>query len=447
MPFVRKRYTVKDKLDVVGWFRRNGRNLSAAEREYGISRKQVRLWDKDYEKLLMFSKGKDSERKNIGSGAEAMNTEMDQAVFEWFKDERAEGRCVSNYFLQSKAREVASQIRVQKFQASNGWLRRWKQRYSVGIRRGTNDAQKIPSDYKEKMSGFHSAIRALRQKWDYTDYNIANMDQTMVRFDTVPKYTNEVKGAKTVRISHTGGAKKGCTVALTASANGDKRKALIIFKEKNGVIGPRVLPTLKVPDNVLITATENGWMTTVKVHHFIRHVWGPNDDDTRRLLILDAYKPHTCQSSTDRFDEYETDIVTVPGGCTGLVQPMDTHVNKVFKERIKQQWCEWFKLAKRNCRGNYVQPTRQNIIDWISVAWEAVEEGTIRGAFKSCGISLPLDGSRNYLLSSRLVDDVGLEIEEVPPHEEIESGVHFDDEDDDTEDIEFVGWDQDELDI
>ena len=90
------------------------------------------------------------------------------------------------------------------------------------------------------------------------------------------------------------------------------------------------------------------------------------------------------------------------------------HMNKVFKERIKQQWCDWFQTAKRNERGNYIQPTRQQIINWISITWEAVEEGMNRGAFTSCGISLSLDRSRNYLLSSRLVDDVGLE--DVPTH-------------------------------
>ena len=43
------------------------------------------------------------------------------------------------------------------------------------------------------------------------------------------------------------------------------------------------------------------------------------------------------------------------------------------------------------------------------------------------------------------MDDVGLEVEDVPTHEETLSGVHFDDEDNDVEDIEFLGWDNDEL--
>ena len=160
---------------MVSWYQSNGRNCLAAEREYGISRKQVRLWDRDFEKLLVVSKGKDDVRKNIGSGADARLVELEQAVFDWFKDEQAEGRWL--YFLQSRAHEIANQLKVNNFKASNGWLRCWKERYSVGIRRRTNDAQKNPSDYRGKISAFHRAIKLLREEWDYIDYNIANMDQ------------------------------------------------------------------------------------------------------------------------------------------------------------------------------------------------------------------------------------------------------------------------------
>ena len=32
------------------------------------------------------------------------------------------------------------------------------------------------------------------------------------------------------------------------------------------------------------------------------------------MMTTHAYKPHTCQSSKERFDEYETDFATVTGG-------------------------------------------------------------------------------------------------------------------------------------
>lgn len=450
MPLVRRRYTVTEKIEVIGWHRRNGCNFSKTEREFSISRKQIRTWEKEYEKLVKFSgSATDKARKSLGPGGAPKSNELDRTVYDWFEEERVHGRVVTNFNLQGKAREIASQLRVTNFVASNGWLRRWKTRFSVGLRRGTNDAQKVPADYKEKITAFHDSINSLRRRWDYTDFNIANMDQTMVRFDSVPNFTNELKGAKTVRISHTGGNKKGCTVALSATASGHKLPAFIIFKERNGVIPPKVAAELAVPPNVRVSASLNGWMTMEKMHEWIRRVWGPNCDDVRRVLILDSYRPHTAPATSARFEPLETDVVTVPGGCTGLVQPMDTHVNKVFKERLRRSWVEWFQTAKKNVRGNYIQPSRQNVVSWISRAWTYVTEETIQNSFKSCGISLALDGSDGHLLSSRLKRDVGItpldELEELET--EMAAGVRFDDESDEEDDYIFLGWDDDNLSV
>lgn len=93
-------------------------------------------------------------------------------------------------------------------------------------------------------------------------------------------------------------------------------------------------------------------MTTEKMHVWIQQGLGPNCDDVRQILILDSYRPHTTPSMTERFDDLETDIITVPGGCTGLVQPINMHVNKVFKERLRRSWVEWYQTAQKNVRGN-----------------------------------------------------------------------------------------------
>ncbi|XP_060077282.1 uncharacterized protein LOC132556822 [Ylistrum balloti] len=295
MPLSRKRYTVKDKIDIVHWFRGNGSNYSATQREFGVDRKLIRTWNHDYDKLLMNSGGKTGSLKKIGAATPPRSMELDNAVFEWFVEERAEGRAVTNYMLQAQGRIIASQLRVDGFIASNGWLRRWKKRFSVGIRRGTNDAQKLPSDYQEKIAAFHDAIRHLRQANDYTAYNITNMDQTMVRFDTPFTTTNSMIGEKTVRITNSGGAKKGCT-------------------EKSGELSSRIQASLRIPPNVRVSASQNGWMTAAEVQRWIRRVWGPNTDDVRRLLTLDSYRPHTCPSTLEIFKQYDTDIVTIPGG-------------------------------------------------------------------------------------------------------------------------------------
>eukprot|EP00117_Sycon_ciliatum_P023342 scpid74092/ scgid19870/ len=97
--------------------------------------------------------------------------------------------------------------------------------------------------------------------------------QTMSRFDTVPSRTNETVGARTVRISSTKATTEGFTVALAANGAGEKLPALVIFKERDGVLGRRVRQQLTTPANVVATASANGWMTSDLYTRWLKNVF------------------------------------------------------------------------------------------------------------------------------------------------------------------------------
>ena len=61
--------------------------------------------------------------------------------------------------------------------------------------------------------------------------------------------TNIIRGQKNIRIKTTKAEKKGFTVALAATAAGEKLPAVIFFKEKGGVLGDQVR-ALSIPDNI-----------------------------------------------------------------------------------------------------------------------------------------------------------------------------------------------------
>lgn len=85
-------------------------------------------------------------------------------------------------------------------------------------------------------------------------------------FDSVLNSTNEKMCAETVRILHMGGNKEGCTVALLATASEHKLPAFTIFKEREGVMPPKVFADLVIPHNVCISASLNEWTTMDKMH-------------------------------------------------------------------------------------------------------------------------------------------------------------------------------------
>ena len=416
----RHSYDVDFKLMIVQWHRRNGSNVSRTAREFHVDRKRVRDWEGRYESLLQHNRGKEKKRRRIGSGRVPLSSELDQKVFEFLEEERSEGVPVSNKQLKARALQIAGGLGLSGFHASEGWLRRWKRRFGVGYRCFTNTSQKVPKDYEEKLQQFRKSIITIRKAKDIPPSRIINMDQTMCRFDMPPRGTNDKIGKKTIRGKTTKAEKKGFTVALAATASGEKLPAAILFKEKNGVLGKRVKSKLTIPGNVCVRASANGWMTREEYHHWLTHVYKAEDES--RLLVVDSYKPHISDESREIVvSECNSSLVIIPGGCTSIAQPMDRSVNKPFKDSMRESWTSWMKLDRATTRmGNLKQPTRQDVINWVSKAWASIKVETLTKSFLSCGISNALDGSEDDCVNSDIPPLDISELDEEEDEEEVE---------------------------
>ena len=226
----RSSYTVNFKVSVVKWTRKNEASLHAAATGFNVDRKRVRDWTQKYDELKGKCAGAPGKWRKLSTGRPPISTDLDQRVLEFLEEERGEGRPVSNACLQAKVAQIAGGLNgIEGFKASAGWLWRWKQ--GIGLRAGTNAAQKVPADYQDQLHDFLRTIIAIRRAKHIQPSAIVNMDQTMCQFDMPPPRTNSKKGVKTVRIKTTRAEKKGFTVALAATASGEKLPALIIFKE------------------------------------------------------------------------------------------------------------------------------------------------------------------------------------------------------------------------
>lgn len=140
-----------------------------------------------------------------------------------------------------------------------------------------------------------------------------NMDQTMVRFDSPSNRTNNTTGESRIRITNTGVAKRGFTVALCISASGEKLPAFVIFKERSGGLPRRVAAALNVPSNVVVTGNKNGWMTAPLLKDWIRDVFLWHTDG-RKILLLDQYRPHHTDEIVSFLTDNSTIVMGIPSG-------------------------------------------------------------------------------------------------------------------------------------
>ena len=81
--------------------------------------------------------------------------------------------------------------------------------------------------------------------------------------------------------------------------------------------------------------------------------------------------------------------------------------------------------------GNLKQPTRQDVIDWVSQAWSSIKKDTLVHSFLVCGISSALDGSQDDLVSSNIPN--------IEDEDEESEGAVTVDEEEDSSDVDGMG--------
>ena len=114
-------------------------------------------------------------------------------------------------------------------------------------------------------------------------------------------------------------------------------------------------------------------MTAPEYHRWFTNVF--KRKDKQRLLVVDSYHPHVSEESADIVkSRCNADLVIILGGCTAIAQPMDRRINRPFKQRMREQWQEWMRQGRpKTPSSNLKQPTRQDVIDWVSQAWSSIK--------------------------------------------------------------------------
>lgn len=385
-----KSYTVTFKLEVIRAAKATSRR--AAAKKYRLDPKRVREWLAGEDKLLLAPR---TRRRLEGAGRQPLNEAIDEAIFQWIRQLREARQRVTRKMVMLEAKRLHS---VQpdgdpQFLASEGWMRGFMARKKITLRRRTTVAQRIPNELGEKIVSYISQIRHFRMMHNYSAKHIAAMDETGLWLDMPGKTTLEEQGTRSVGIRTTGHEKNRFTVVLGARADGSKMHPMIIFK------GKRKDKCLEKLTGVIIQMQDNAWMTEELTLRWLQMAWGGMiAAQDRRLLVWDDFRGHKTDRVEARANEVcNTDVVSVPPGCTSLLQAPDLCWNKPFKERYCELWDEWSISgpATYTASGNRRAPTKEECAKWVKIAWASLSTDTIIRSFKCSGITTAVDGKED----------------------------------------------------
>jgi hypothetical protein len=132
-----------------------------------------------------------------------------------------------------------------------------------------------------------------------------------------------------------------------------------------------------------------------------------------RYIALDVFAGQKTPQVLNAFRASRTITSFIPEGCTSLVQPLDTAINRILKDHISDLLDE---EIDRNPSlwdsGRFTVGDRRVLMTWnVGEAWDWLhreKSQLIVKAFQQVGITLPIDGSLDSELKIKGLE--GLEI-------------------------------------
>jgi hypothetical protein len=252
-----------------------------------------------------------------------------------------------------------------------------------------------------------------------------------------------LRGTKTIHVRKTTDDTRRATAALTITASGESLPPMIIFKgSPKGRIVKKELPTLD--PTCFYRCQKAAWMDEDCMLAWVDLVLkkylvdNPPPPGVVPVILLDSYRCHMMASVVGSIQALGYEIIKIPGGCTGLCQPLDVGVNKPFKARVRVKWMD-FMTETMERTGNVIHsPTRRDVSNWAAVvtremnglpmmrnAWRKTAYDWFLGEPRGGDVAVTVDEEEEHDDFDELLDD---------EEDDYEEGDADDDDDDDDDD-------------
>ena len=386
----RKVLTLADKVRVLEDVSQGMSNRAVAEK-YKVGRTQINNIVLQKDKIqLEFNEGKSANSKYLVA-RHLQYPDIDKGVWNFFCEARGKNIPVNGRMLQDQADEIASNLGLTSFQASNGWLQKFTARHSIKMAvlhgESADVSQQTVDQWREKLPLICDG---------YADCDIYNMDETAIFYRLLPnksyiKQGEERHGTKVIKDRY--------TVVCCANLAGEKEKLTIIGKSKRPHSFPKKKAVL-ANFNKFVTYRNNrkGWQTSQLFTEFL-HTFNNKFKLQNRhvLLFLD-----NCPSHPD-IQLSNVKLAFLPKNTTSKSQPLDQGIIKTLKTHYHKRVRNDARIAISDVSDINEFAKKINIFDAIlntKLAWDAVSPDTVTKCSEKCGIT------RNIGMGARPLDPI-----------------------------------------
>jgi len=288
----------------------------------------------------------------------------------------------------------------------------------------TKGKTNIKEDIIDYVKKFYVITRKVidAKKLLLTKENIGNADETPIFMEMNAKKTLSLIGEKDISVKTFNKSHTRISVMLTILGNGKSLKPFVVFsgkpngpKEKKLKSHPKVLSGY-----IYVCCQEKSWVDESTIRKYLNDIWfkeGIYKRTRNTLLVMDRARSHFSDAINKLFEKI-VQIMYLFLGLTSALQPLDIHINKIFKANVRNEYHNWLINTKE------ATITDDNVIDFIYNAWYKTDqkhkEKIIEKPFRDNGITLKTDGSEDsefLKIPNEFIDQMKNEYNELESYE------------------------------
>ncbi|XP_067391773.1 tigger transposable element-derived protein 4-like [Emydura macquarii macquarii] len=374
----RKELSLADRVKLLQALESPSASLSSVAKLFGISKSQAGRIGRSREQILADWRTNANplrKRKREGKGGE-----VEDALFLWFQQALARGERLSGPILKAKAQELALNS-GREFEATDGWLCRWKTRHNIVFKRPHGEKQ--DADVGRAQSWVSEVLPSLLAS--YSAENIFNADETGLLYRGYPDRPHAPRDPPLLGSKK---AKDRISVLCCANRAGtEKRRLLVVGKSRRPRCLPKDLRTLPVA----YASSSNAWVTA----HIFQE-WALQWDrelcrDRRRVVLFlrhSSAHPRELQAKLRNIK-----LTFFPPHTSSITQPMDMGVIRNLKGHYRALVAAKAILSPEPGRAGWAAEIagRVTLLDAVYMlhqAWSLVRPATLQSCFRKAGFHL-----------------------------------------------------------
>ncbi|XP_053966944.1 tigger transposable element-derived protein 6-like [Anastrepha ludens] len=185
----KKVLSIKEKMEIINVVEKDKLSVRGIAKRFNIGKTQAAEINKNIRSKWESEVNVHQKRSFLKEGG----SEIDKMCFNCFAKARSQHIPISGPILKAKAMENAGKLGVPNFNASDGWLNKWRIRNNVAFKCVSGEAADVNQDGVEQ---FRTKLPSLLT--GYKPQDIYNADESGLFFRVLPDKTLALKSEKCV---------------------------------------------------------------------------------------------------------------------------------------------------------------------------------------------------------------------------------------------------------